>query len=220
LTKADNILFNTSKVVGKAVGGFSIGDDVMGMTIAEILAKLLGLSDKVVEPDVPEVPTSIVENIIANQLPMYQLSGDGQLAELPYNYIPIPADEAAGIQQKPTESGFYQIINADGSSVNESGYQQIQVRIPSVPFMIALPSIIDYPNQVTAQAYNEIDKTWSTTRIVLTNDPIEIATICDDEGCLVPEIPRDDYTLWVSKDAVLMSSNAIYRFIITDIKEA
>lgn len=220
-TKADVIPFTEDKFVTKAVGNFAVGDSVKGLSVAEILAKLLGLSDEPInpdEPDIPDEPTGVVETILANKLPMYQLAGDGVLAELPYNYITITADEAAASQQKPTQSGFYQIINENGDVI-ESGYQQIQVKIPNVPFMIALPNIIDYPNQVSAQVYNELQKTWSATSITLTSDAEEIAFICDDEGCSVPEAP-DGYILWASKNANIMSSESIYRFSITEVEEA
>jgi hypothetical protein len=213
--KANDILFTESKIVKTPVGGFVADEDINGLTIAQLFAKLLGLNDN----DGPEKPpvepdSSTVGKIMAEQLPMYQLSGDGQLAELAYNYVAITAEEAAGKQQKPTQSCFYQILDSDGS-VTESGYQQIQKKVAGVPFMIALPDFVDCEKQVTVQTYDELNSLWKPIGLKLTDDADEIAEICDLEECSVPEVPHG-YKLWVSET---MSGTAIYRFIITEIEE-
>lgn len=217
--KANDVLFTTDKFVNNAVGAFSVGDNLNGFTIAEILAKLLGLTDKLPdEPDVPDEPenNSIITNIIENKIPMYQLASNGALTALTYSdIITITAEEDALQQQpKPTQSGFYRIFDSN-NEVIEYGYQQVQVKVPYVPFMIALPEFINYTTDVAVEMYRELDSSWQTTNLVLISDMDEIAMLCDDEDCEIPEVPNG-YTLWVSKDAKVMSSNTVYRFIITD----
>ena len=212
--KADNIVFTTDNFVKNPMGNFKLGDNVNGLTVAELFAKLLGLSDVVEEPELPE-ESGIINQIIRGSIPMYQLKSDGELEVLSYDeVIKISAEEDALQEQpKPTQSGFYEIEGIEGDIV-EYGYQHVQVKVPYVPYMIALPDFIDYQNQVTVEMYREMDSTWQVTNLSLTSDADEIADICDLEGCEIPEAP-EGYTLWVS-NAEIMSSNTVYRFIITE----
>lgn len=216
--KADEVPFTDSKIVNKTIGGFT-GDgteDIKGWTIAKILAKLLGVADEPGEdPEVPDADNTIVGQIIKETIPMYQLSADGVLKELTYtDVITISAEDDAKVPQtKPTVSGFYKILDTEGNGI-EYGYQQVQTKIPDVPYMIALPDIINYQEHVSIEVYDDITNSWKTTTLAMTADAEEIAEICDMEGCLVPEAP-DGYTLWVSTKPVY-SSTAIYRLIITE----
>lgn len=212
--KANKVLFTANQVVNNPIGGFVIGENVKDLTITELFTRLLGLTAST-EPDTPEDPQGIISLIIANKLPMYQLIADGQLTALTYtDLITISAEEdSARPQLKPTESGFYRILD-DMGGVTEYGYQQIQVKVPDVPFMLALPDIIDYQKHVSVEVYDELSQVWATTRLPMTKDTDEIADIFEIEGCEAPVIPNG-YTLWVNT-AEIYSSNAIYRFIITE----
>lgn len=218
-TKADKVLFTTTKFVKNSIGGFVKNEDISGLSLADLFAKLLGLSDDPGEtPDAPEQPGgATVDQIIKESIPMYQLSADGVLTALTYDdIIIITAEEDANpVQQKPYKSGFYKILNYEGEAV-EFGYQQVQVKIPGMPFMIALPDFVDYQTQVTTEFYREMDSSWQITNLPLTKDPVEIADICDIEGCEIPEVPQG-YFLWAS--ANMMSSNTVYRFIIKEVEE-
>lgn len=162
----------------------------------------------------PEKPEGVIDTIIENKTPMYQLSADGELTALSYDDIITITNEEASLaeQPRPTQSGFYQILDENGD-LAESGYQQVEVKIPYVPYMVVLPSTIDVQNQVTIKMYVQLTSEWQITDLALTSDPDKIADICDLEGCLIPEVPQG-YTLWVS-DKVYSSEN-VYRFVINE----
>lgn len=208
--KADEVLFTTNKIVNNAIGGFTAGESLNGLTVTELFIKLLNLTDDPNEPGLPDEPNSIISYIILNKLPMYQLVADGQLIALTYDdVLHIDFDD----QTKPTQSGFYKVYDTSGAAV-EFGYQQIQKRVPDVPYMIALPSIINYNEHVSVKVYDAITSSWKSTRLTMTSDRAQIIDICDSEGCEIPVTP-EGYTLWVST-ANVYSSSAIYRFIITE----
>ena len=210
--KADDIPFTTTKIVVNSIGNLKEGEDVSGLTITEIFAKLLGFVDEPEEnPDTPDDPigNSIVAQIMGDRMPMYQLASDGELVALTYDEVMDIYDA----QQEPTESGFYKLYDAD-NNVIEYGYQQMQVKIPDVPFMIALPDIVDYNKHVTMETYSDLTHKWEPITMEMTSDSSKIAEICDEEGCEIPEVSAG-YTLWVSTKPVY-SSDASYRFIITE----
>jgi hypothetical protein len=213
LKKADKVLFTVDKVVTKPVGSFIEGESVKGLTIAEILAKLLGLVDKVVDPDEPEIPeepTSVVENIIENLIPMYSINSDSELAEITYNYINLTEDEAKNIA---TESGFYQIKDSSGNVI-ESGYQELQVDNDSVYYIIALPKGIDFNTMVEVSAYDKNKNMWAPTlNFNLTSDPEVVAERCDEVGLEISHINTDIYTVWAYDD---VPTGSILRFKIIE----
>ena len=150
--KADNIPFTSAKFVTKPVGNFVIGDNVNGLSVAEILAKLLGLSDKdpteiPSEPDLPEEFDSIVEEIKAKEIPMYSVNTSNELVEIPYNYLNLTETDAV---LEATNNGFYQIKDSNGAVI-ESGYQELQVDNGNTYYVIALPKKVDYNTMVTVK---------------------------------------------------------------------
>ena len=169
------------------------------------------------EPELPEEPKSIIDTIIENKTPMYQLVAEGELVAVEYDKILTPEYEALNVPDctKPTESGFYEIKNPNTNQI-EYGYQQVQVKVKYNPYMIALPSYIDCSNkdQVNIIMFRELDKSWQSTDLQLTSDRDTIEEICEDAECIIPEV-LEGYTLWISGSKVA-SSNTIYRFIIKE----
>jgi hypothetical protein len=214
--KADKVLFTTSKFVTNVIGSFTEYEDIKGRTIAELFAKLLGLSDEKPgtdepdEPEVPEEPDGVVETIVANEIPMYAVTANGEVAEVPYKLITY---DKATAQLAPTESGFYQIVDAEGN-VTESGYQELQIKSDDTYYVIALPKEIDYHTMVTMQAYSDALGKWmDAANFDFTNDPDRVASICSDAEVNVSMINTELYTVWAVEECPTGSK---LRFIITE----
>jgi hypothetical protein len=210
--KANEIPFAVTQVVTKPVGAFQSGDDVKGLTIAQIIAKLLGLSDNVEEPDEPEIPgtpQSIADRIIANRTPMYAVTADGELAEIAFNLITLTEAEGA---QAPTESGFYQIKDAEGN-VLESGYQEMQVESEDVYYVIAMPKEVDLNSIVSIQAYSTAFNKWMEDDTIMTSDTTAVAALCDEAGIDISNIDTSKYTVWAIEEC---PTGRKLRFIINE----
>lgn len=196
--KADDIPFTETKFVTKSTGEFKPGDDVKGLTVAQIFAKLLGLSDVIVEPEepddpeIPDEPKGIVDSIIFNELPMYSINENAELAEVPFVLYTLTEEEALAA---PSVSGFYQIKDADGNVI-ESGYQEMQIESDEVYYVIALPKEIDFASMVSVQAYSTAFNKWMSDDTVLTNDAAAVAELCDEAGIDTSCIDPERYTVW------------------------
>ena len=205
--KANNVPFTTDKYVTKALGGFNIDDNLKDMNILDILAKLLGLSDQPSqgpdEPDTPDEPQGIIENIMANEIPMYSITDDGILAEASFKII--NGNEA------PTESGFYEIKDEQGN-ILEAGYQDLQVENDEMYYVIALPKEVDYNTMVEVETYDPDEKVWNEATITMTSDPDVVAACCDEVGIDISHIDQEHYTVWVQED-ICTGSIIRYRII-------
>lgn len=210
--KADKILFTTAKFVTKAFGGFAIGEDINGLTIAQLFAKLLELSDeKPKEPDTPINPDGIVDTIIYNKLPMYSINSAGELVSEEFSIQTLSKDESLTV---PESSGFYQI--EENGKVIESGYHDLTVENPGIIYTIALPKDIDFSGNVTVKVYDELTSSWHETNLVLSNDFGTITSICEAFGINISHIDLDKYTLWADLSSGQGPSGKIYRFIINE----
>lgn len=187
--KANEVPFTSAKFITKPFGDFTYGENLKNLSIAEILAKLLGLVDN--DPNVQE-PDSIVENIVENEIPMYSVTADGTLEEVPYKLLTFTEDEAAA---KPSESGFYQIKDASGNVI-ESGYQELQADSGDVYYIIALPKAIDFNTIVDVQAYSIATNSWMPDDTVLTSDAFEVAALCEEAEIDISHIDTNIYTIW------------------------
>lgn len=211
--KADNKPFTTAKFVTKAVGGFIEGEDISSLTIAQLFAKLLELSDEKPGTDEPEIPQGIVESIITNEIPMYAVTPTGAVETIPYQLLTYDESTAAA---KPTTSGFYQITKADGTV--ESGYQQISAIYLDMPYLIALPKAFDFASNVEVQSWNDIEGVWEADEITKDSMSSDIQSFIDVVGTspyeLYPNIDADKYTFWFNLE--VGSTGIIYRFIINE----
>jgi hypothetical protein len=201
--KANDVPFTESKIVGNSLGGFVAGEDLKGLTIAKILAKLLGLSEDEPgeNPDVPDVPTEpegVVEEIIANKLPMYSVNADGTITAEDFKIISFTTEESAAA---PSESGFYQIVNEAGEVV-ESGYQDLMIVNDEMYYVIALPKNVDYNTMVKIQTYDDEEQKWldNSKKLALTSDPETVAALCDEAGIDISHINSEAYTIWALED--------------------
>jgi hypothetical protein len=210
-SKADNIPFIADKFVTKAFGEFKLGDSVKGLSVAEILAKLLGLTDVNPEnpetPDNPDEPTGIIKTIIQTQMPMYAVEANGELVEIPFKLLSMTEAEAA---QAPTQEGFFQITLDSGEVV--SGYQELQADSNEIYYVIALPKIVDYDTMVTMSVYDDNLLVWTDAeKFKLTKDTTEVAALCDEAGIDISHIDTNMYTIWALEDCPTGSK---IRFII------
>ena len=215
--KADKILFTNKKYVTNPIGNFDLGINIAGMTLEELFTRLLGLTDKnPAIPDDPEVPNTVVDKIILEELSLYQIDAGCMLKEVPYVYIEMTSAEAA---VAPTQAGFYQII--DNDEVIESGYQQFTSYENEIFYTLALPESIQMNSdnmQVTVQIWDNGNKKW-----VATSPDVASQLTCDYElikntfidcGLTVPDVPNG-YTLWANLDNV--NNGEKFRYIIKEV---
>lgn len=204
--KADDIPFTTDRVVGKAIGGFVVGESVKGLTVAELFAKLLELSDETESK-------GIIETIIAKEIPMYSIN-EMTVTEVPFAYYMYTEDEA---KEDQNTSGFYQITDAEGNII-ESGYQDIQIVNNDAYYLFALPKDIDFESMVTVKVYDALANDWtnanSSELATLTSDRSYIESICSEEPQMyIDAVDPDKYTLYMIEEA---PNGKHYRFAIKE----
>lgn len=210
-SKADNIPFKEDKYVTNSLGKFKAGDSVKGLSITEILAKLLGLVDATPEnpetPDSPDDPTGVIETIIQTQIPMYSVTANGELVEIPFKLLSMTEAEAA---QAPTQEGFFQITLDSGEVI--SGYQELQADSDETYYVIALPKIVDYDTMVTMSVYDDNLSVWTDAeKFKLTKDSTEVTALCNEADIDLSHIDTNIYTIWALEDCPTGSK---IRFII------
>lgn len=208
-SKADKIPFAVDKFVTKPIGGFAAGDNLNGLPLIEILAKLLELSDVGPGTDTQ----GIVESIIANKTPMYAVTGTGTIEPMVWSDMLNYTEDTAVV--KPEASGFYQITKDDGTV--EYGYQQVSAVYADMPYIIALPKALDFATNVTVQSWNDLESKWivdNTTKNAMSSDTalfesFGMGTLSD----ICAGVDTAEYTIWFLDVA---STGIIYRFIINE----
>lgn len=185
--------FITNITVGHLKEGTEITAD---MTIGQLLYKMLFAG---VQPEEPEGPNGVVEEIIYRKLPMYSIDYDGNVSAKDFAIVTFNSREEA--DQAPVESCFYQVKDETGEII-ESGYQDMQIVNDEMYYIIALPKIVDYnSNMVRMQAYDDEEQLWvDYTKLPLTSDPEIVASCCDEVGVDISHINQDLYTVWVNED--------------------
>ncbi len=216
------VKFTTDKFVTNSFGGFEVGDSVKGLTISNVLAKLLGLSDEKPGnmqpsvspdapevPDTPEIPESPIGSIITNKTPMYQIDENDKIVEVAF-IEPIVYNETANINDGQT--GFYIIVEND--EIIEAGYQHHTERKDPY-YIIALPEELEVvPNgNVLLQTWSAIEDRWVTASYVLTSDYSEIVSTYEADG-IEPPVAPDGYKLWA--DLSDSDPGTSYRFVIKE----
>ena len=211
--------FNTSKLVTKACGGFNEGDNVQGLTYAQLFTKLLGLVDKGTpsepnepeEPDDPVEPESIVESIIDNNTVMYQIDANDLIVEVPFNLITYSSSEA--LTTNDGQTGFYQVLNDSGKRI-EAGYQHFTTSKDPY-YIVVLPEalMVTQDGNVELHTWNTMKNEWSTASYVLTNDYAQIVATYRADGINPPNV-IEGYQLWA--DLGMSDPGTSYRFIIKE----
>lgn len=210
--KSDAVLFTTDLLVNNPVGKFEIGDSVKGLTIKQILTKILALSSTV-DPDTTD---SLIETIIKNEIPMYQLDANGNMIEgSEYTYKEMTPEQAS---LAPTDECFYQIKDSFGRVI-ESGYQHLSTPTDDMFYLVLLPSGVTFGagGNTTHQVWDEGQQIWTTSNLELTSDTDTIKAVLDENDLPFPVYNESDYTLWA--DSSFESwAGADYRFIINEDK--
>lgn len=212
--KADAIPYAVDKFVTIPAGNFVSGENVKGLTIAELFAKLLGLSDTAPGE---EEPDSIVDSIIKNETVMYTISEDGStMVEVPFKLNEYTGDQTT-IYNPDTVSGFYQITDESGNVI-ESGYENFVPGNDSMFYVVALPSNMIIDENVEVWAWSGLESKWRHyTDHGLTSDLGIISAAFEENGLEVPACP-EGYTLWANIDDI--DTGADFRFkIIEEIEE-
>ncbi len=164
--KADAIPFTDSKIVGNSIGGFVADkDDLKGLTIAEILAKLLGLSEEEPgeNPENPETKEEIIEEIISTSAPSYTMNAEGNLIVNTYKQTSWTEAQADSDPESTSSNtyaynGFYQIMD-DASTIIESGYQIVTTENEYDYLTVAIPN---YVKGFHVEIYDGMNGTWVT----------------------------------------------------------
>jgi hypothetical protein len=208
--KADAILYSTDKFVTIPIGSFVSGENVKDFTIAELFAKLLGLSDNAPGE---EEPDSIVDSIIKNETVMYTISKDGStMEEVPFKLNEYTGDQTT-IYNPDTVSGFYQITDENGNVI-ESGYENFVPGNDSMFYVVALPSYMIIDQNVEVWAWSGLESKWRHyTDHGLTCDMDIITAAFEDNDIVVPNCP-EGYTLWANIDNI--DTGADFRFKIIE----
>lgn len=218
VVKAENVPFTTAKFVTSPVGSFTSGESIKDLTVAELFAKLLGLSDNPTQaPDnfdqpeeSPERPTSVAEQIVANKLMMYSVNMNNELAAADFKVVKMTPSEAASA---PSISGFYQI--EDNGEIIESGYQDLQILKDDTYYIIALPRVIDYETMIELRAYDSDTRMWNACeKLPFISDSDTVAGLCDEVGVDTSHIDTELYTVLVYEDTCVGSK---YRYIIKEV---
>ena len=208
--KADKILFNTDKFVNTPYGNFAKGDNIADLTIAELFAKLLGLSDEFVDnpdtPIIPDEPSSLIEEILVNTTSMYSITANGELVEVPFQ-------ELNG-QEPPTASGFF-VIRNENREIVEAGYQDLSAVNDEMYYIIALPKKLDYNTMVALQIWDADEKIWIDAEMPLISEPAMVADLCNEVGVDLSHINTDLYTVWLYED---ICTGSILRYVIKEDK--
>ena len=142
---------------------------------------------------------------------MYSVTTNDEIAIVPYDEVIIYTKETSNTL--PTESGFYQIIDESGKTI-ESGYQELTVKNPDVPYIIALPNGVDFSSMVTVQTYDTLEGKWKNDSLEMSNDYDEISALCAELGVDISHIDTTKYALWA--DLENGPSGKIHRFIIIE----
>jgi hypothetical protein len=210
VVKAADVPFTTDKYVQKAAGSFLCGDNVKGLTVAEILTKLLALSDVVISPDEPH---GIVENIMANKTSMHQINDNDIMVEVPY-VINTYTEQDAPFTNDGI-SGFYVVTDNNGTRV-EAGYQHFSTQKDPY-YIVALPEELEVTaaGNVTLQTWDTTvtPNKWTDAVYVLTSDYDEIVATYNVDG-ITPPVAPNDYRLWA--DLSTNDPGTSYRFVIKE----
>ena len=143
--KANDVLFTDDYRVGTPIGLFAQDDPVQGLTITEIITRILGLTLYVpdVPENVPEATPEYVKEIISDEMHAYTLDGSGTdtfiEAETDSFYKQMTPEES---YEKSTENFFYQILDPDTNTLLESGYQIKTVEDEEAWLTVAIPSTV------------------------------------------------------------------------------
>lgn len=199
--KADKVPFTTDKFVTRSVGGFVEGESIKGLTIAELFAKLLGLSDdkpgeNPEEPDAPgegATPEEIADYLIATETPIYSQDDQGVLVASDFGNTTWTEEEAA--VQMNGVSTFYQIVD-DTGSVIESGYQEATTYNETDWLTVALPNTV---TSFSIKKYDGLSNGWFPV-----NFEMEKAVNQTIEG----------YTIWTVPEEYEIMAGSTLRFVI------
>jgi len=218
--KADTVLFTSSKFVTNAIGSFTEGEDVKDFTIAELFAKLLGLSDEKPgtdepdEPELPEEPNSIVETILYNKTPMYQINDSDEMTEVAYELLTYSSDTVATTRDNQT--GFYKAVNENGE-ILEAGYQHYSTAKDPY-YIVALPEdlVVAADGNTEMHSWNTMvqPNRWTEVGVyTLTDDYAEIVATYNADG-IEPPVAPEGYKLWA--DLSRSDPGSALRFVIKE----
>jgi hypothetical protein len=113
---AKDIPFTEEYKVGKALGGFTVGDSVKDLSLAEILIKLLGLTEVAIDPELPpDIPPiigddTLVSEIIRTKAPIYQINDNYEIVEVKFNFKTFN-ETASAAEPTDRQTVFYQVVN-------------------------------------------------------------------------------------------------------------
>lgn len=204
-SKANEVPFNTDKFVTNPIGNFVTGETLKGLSIAEIFAKILGLTD--VAPLPPDIEVSIKDKILNNELSLYVLNESGELVEEPYKFNTF---EGVTANSTPTETCFYVIKNSAGEP--EYGYQHI-TETKEMYYIVALPTDFILGETTKLMTWDAASGTWiDVDASTLTNNYEAISNALAEVDLVLPTL--EGYTFWADLNQV--DPGVQYRFVITE----
>lgn len=146
-SKADNILFTKDAYAGISLGGIVAGESLKGLSIREILVKLLDI--KTTSPDNPPVEDTILEEILDNSLTTYSLNINNELVSTPFEHRILTTSEAS----LPSEGTFFFTVPQE----DIKGYQIDTDNQRHDYLTIAIPDII---TEFKVQQFDGLRNGW------------------------------------------------------------
>ena len=184
--KSNKVLFTEDKLVTNALGAFKVNDSLKGLTIEEIILKLLCTAST---PDDPEPVDNLAARLLRDKVPMYSVNQDHILAEVPFVELDANAE--------PDVSGFYVRYDADGN-LTAAGYQDLTIYNDELYYMIALPKEMVYNNE--CETWDADEKIWVRSEFPLSSNEALVEAACNEAGIDISNIDKDKYTIWVADD--------------------
>lgn len=198
--KVNEVLFTTAKFVTRPAGNFIANENISGLTIAELFAKLLGLSDEPGstpdEPDYPEnpqTPEEILEYLTKKNASIYIYDDTDTLVQAPFTEPTAWTTSEASVRMDGVSTKY---TIKDGDAIVEAGYQQATTYSDTYWLTVALPSEI---NNIKVKLYDPDVPGW-----------------IEQNWHMVPAAEQtiDGYTIWTVPEEFEIDAGATYRFVI------
>lgn len=154
---------------------------------------------------------TIVDTIIAEEIPMYAINDEGQVSEIPFKLTTYNDEETFNTDIISDVNGFYQVKDSEGNLI-ESGYQLIAAEYADAPEVLALPKPLTLKD-IIVKTYDTLSSSWVEVSldydfVLGTNDDLV------NYGLVVDPTLFDTYNVYYKPNGG--ASGASYRFVIKE----
>jgi hypothetical protein len=146
-SKADNIVFTEDAYVGVSLGGFTTGDSLKGLSIKQILTKLLDVN--IDKPDEPSVEDPVVQQILRDELTTYSLNIENKFVKNTFEHKILTSDESL----LPSSGSFF-------FTIPDKGLKGYQIDTDNQRHDFLTVAIPDFVTDFKVQQFNMIGNSW------------------------------------------------------------